>query len=163
MKPVNQPEEETHKQFMQRALELAEQAAQEDEVPVGALIVRDKKIIAEAYNKKEQTGLVTSHAEIMVLEEACKTLGTWRLTDCTLYVTLEPCLMCAGTIYQSRLKKVVYGCMDPKGGALGSLYSVHEDKRLNHNFSIVKGILEKESSELLKLFFKRKRGIKAQG
>ena len=148
--------------FMTRALELAKQAANEDEVPVGAVLVKEGKIIAEGTNKKEQTQLVTGHAEVITLEKACRTLGTWRLTDCTLYVTLEPCLMCAGTLHQARISRVVYSCMDPKGGALGSLYSVHDDKRLNHNFCTTQGILEKESSELLKLFFRRKREKKNQ-
>lgn len=150
-------QDEQDKFFMSQALELAETAAKEDEVPVGALIVKDNKIIAKAYNKKEQTNLVTKHAEIIALEESCKTLESWRLKDCTLFVTLEPCLMCAGAIYQTRLARVVYGCSDPKGGALGSLYTIHEDSRLNHNFSVTKNILEKECSGILKSFFRKKR------
>ena len=143
--------------FMMKALMLATAAANEDEVPVGAIIVKEDKIIAEAYNKKEQTKLITSHAEILALEEACKKLKSWRLKGCTLFVTLEPCLMCAGAIYQTRIDRVVFGCRDPKGGALGSLYSIHGDTRLNHNFSVTEGILKTQCSEVLKMFFKSKR------
>ena len=143
--------------YMRRALELAEVAKSLDEVPVGALIVREGKIIAEAYNLREKTQLATQHAELLVIESACQLLRSWRLLNCELYVTLEPCLMCAGALYQARISRVIYGCKDPKGGALGSLYSIHEDTRLNHNFAVTSEVLEIECSEILKTYFRMKR------
>lgn len=143
--------------YMKKALELARKAGSIDEVPVGALIVKEGEILAEAYNLREQKQAATGHAELIAIEKACQKLGAWRLLDCTLYVTLEPCLMCAGALYQSRISRVVYACKDPKGGALGSLYSLHEDTRLNHNFPVTEGILAEESSSLLKSYFRLKR------
>ena len=143
--------------YMRKALELAQKGAQIDEVPVGAIIVREKKIIATAHNKKERFLDSTKHAEIIAIQKASSLLHSWRLLDCTLYVTLEPCLMCAGALLQSRIKKVVYGAPDPKAGALGSLYEVHKDSRLNHSFTVINGVLKNECAEILKNFFKEKR------
>ena len=142
---------------MKKALELAEQARQQDEVPVGAVVVHQGKVIAKAHNQKENTPCATAHAEILALQKASKALKAWRLNECILYVTLEPCLMCAGAIYQSRIKTVVFGTRDPKGGALGSLYNISNDKRLNHKIEIIENVCQKESSDILKTFFQSKR------
>ncbi|MCB9228380.1 MAG: nucleoside deaminase [Deltaproteobacteria bacterium] len=143
--------------YMKEALELATQAAAIDEVPVGAVIVRKHTIIAKAYNLRESDQCATSHAEIIAIRQACTHLKSWRLTDCHLYVTLEPCLMCSGAIIQSRLPFVTYAAKDPKGGAMGSLYSLHMDDRLNHQPEVISGEHEEESSQLLRHFFQKKR------
>jgi len=143
--------------FMEEAIALAKAAASEDEVPVGAVIVKDDTIIATGYNLREQSRCATKHAEIIAIEAACKVLESWRLTECHLYVTLEPCIMCAGAILQSRIPRVTFGAPDPKGGAMGSLYELHADKRLNHMVTVSEGLLAGESSLLLKDFFRRKR------
>lgn len=143
--------------WMKHALSLAQTAAKQDEVPVGAVIVSEGKIISTGINQREALNKATSHAEVCAIEKANSVLKSWRLSNATLYVTLEPCLMCAGAIYQSRISRVVYGAKDPKGGALGSLYKIHEDSRLNHNFDITEGILKDECSQILKDFFKAKR------
>lgn len=143
--------------FMRRALELAAQAADQGEVPVGALIVHNNQIISEAYNKRETKPSALAHAELMVLEEACAKLGRWRLTGCTLYVTLEPCVMCAGALVQSRVDRVAYGARDPKAGAVESLYQVLSDTRLNHRPEVCGGILGGECGQVLSDFFKRRR------
>ena len=155
---MNQKDED--EEFMREAIRMAKQAAKEDEVPVGALIVKDGKILAGAYNQKEKEKNTLKHAEMIVIEKASKELAAWRLTGCTLYVTLEPCLMCSGALHQARVSRVVYGCKDPKGGGLGTLYSIHEDTRLNHNFPVTSGVLEDECSQALKDYFKQKRDKK---
>ena len=142
---------------MRRALSLAQSASDIDEVPVGALIVRDGQVIAEGFNQREKKFSVLSHAELEAIQIANQKLSSWRLIGCTLYVTLEPCLMCVGAIYQSRIDRVVFGAMDPKAGATGSLYNIHDDNRLNHKFQITSGVLESECGQILKDFFKRKR------
>jgi tRNA(adenine34) deaminase len=142
---------------MKKAIELARYAASIDEVPVGAVVVRGEELISCGYNQREGSLCVTKHAEIIAIEEACRKLGSWKLVDCELYVTLEPCLMCAGAIYQARLTRVCFGSYDPKGGALGSLYNIHEDRRLNHRFEVLDGVCAEESSLLLKDFFAKKR------
>ncbi len=142
---------------MQRALELARAAAARGEVPVGAVVVRDGQIVGEGANAREQANDALRHAEMDAIGAACKKLGTWRLTGCTLYVTLEPCLMCAGAIWQARLDKVVYGATDPKAGAMGSLYKIHEDARLNHRLPVETGVLADECGQILKDYFKAKR------
>lgn len=147
----------SHQYWMEYALSLAETAAYLDEVPIGAIIVKNDRIISTGFNLKEKKNLVTSHAEINAIENACKSLNSWRLNDCTLYVTLEPCLMCSGAIYQSRIETVVYGTKDPKGGALGSLYEINQDERLNHRFEVIPNILQESCSQLLKDFFQKKR------
>ena len=142
---------------MQQAISLARSAAKIDEVPVGALIVKNDELVSSGINLRESLDSVTAHAEIVAIEKANKILRSWRLSDCTLYVTLEPCLMCSGALYQSRIGRVVFGASDPKGGAMGTLYNIHSDERLNHQFEVTSGVMKKECSELLKNFFKLKR------
>ena len=142
---------------MREALGLAKQAAQNDEVPVGAVVVKDGKIIGRGKNKREDQQSAISHAEIEAITEANKTLGSWRLEDCDLYVTLEPCPMCAGAIFQARMKRVYYGAPDPKAGAVDSLFSLLSDSRLNHQVEVHSGILKEECSSILKDFFRKLR------
>ncbi len=143
--------------FMRRALELAEEAAKIDEVPVGAVIVRDGEIIAEAYNLREHNKCATHHAEILAIEEACRALGGWRLVGATLYVTMEPCAMCAGAIINARVPRVVYGAPDLRFGAMGSLIDL-SSLPLNHSPEIMGGVLGEEARDVLSSYFKRKRG-----
>ncbi len=143
--------------FMREAMKLAEQAFQEDEVPVGAVVVREGKIIGRGYNQREQLNDPTAHAEMIAITAAANAIGDWRLEGCTLYVTLEPCIMCAGAIVLARIDKLVYASADPKSGAVDSLYNILSDKRLNHQVNVVKGVLEDQASFLLKEFFKHKR------
>ena len=142
---------------MNRALELAQEAASVGEVPVGALVVRNGEIVAEARNEKEASNQATHHAEILAIEKASEILGRWRLTDCELYVTLEPCLMCSGAVLQARLGKVFYGASDPKFGAVESLYQTLTDARSNHRCEVTGGIMADESAALLKTFFRERR------
>ncbi len=139
------------------AISLARAASFLDEIPVGAIVVKENKIIGSGFNRKEKNNDPCSHAEILAIQNACQNLKNWRLNDCHLYVTMEPCLMCAGAILQSRIQKVIYGVKDPKGGALGSLYSLHDDKRLNHRFEIESGVLAEESQRVIKDFFTKLR------
>ncbi|MEQ1665145.1 MAG: tRNA adenosine(34) deaminase TadA [Bdellovibrionales bacterium] len=143
--------------FMRRALLVAEKAVAGGDVPVGALIVRNGEVLAEAYNEKESLRLPSCHAEMIAIERAAMKLDRWRLIDCDLYVTLEPCLMCAGAIVQARLRSVVFGARDPKAGAVESLYQVLSDGRLNHRPLVTGGVLEAECSEQLKNFFAERR------
>ncbi|NMB17917.1 MAG: GNAT family N-acetyltransferase [Erysipelothrix sp.] len=143
-----------HSKYMKEALKQAQQAYDKDEVPVGAVLVYEDKIIAKAHNLRETSQLVTSHAELLCVEKANQILEDWKLEDCTLYVTLEPCVMCAGVILQSRIKQVFYGAADPKGGAFGSVVSMHE---LNPKLEITGGILEEECSSILTKYFREKR------
>ena len=144
-------------EFMQQALELAREAATHDEVPVGAVVVRQGQVIGRGQNRKERDNCALHHAEMMALEEACQTVGNWYLDDCDLYVTLEPCAMCAGAIINSRLHAVYFGAYDPKGGALGSVYDLVGDKKLNHRMTVEGGILADECGALLSDFFAQKR------
>jgi tRNA(adenine34) deaminase len=146
--------------WMRKALQLAASAAEQDEVPVGAILVKDNRMIARAFNKKEQWNSPLGHAELICLERASKKLGQWRLSGCTLYVTLEPCLMCAGGILQARVDRVVFGARDPKAGAVESLYQVLNDSRLNHRVEISSGILGDECGGILSEFFRKKRAEK---
>lgn len=144
--------------FMRLALSLAQSAEAADEVPVGAVIVSaEGELISTGYNRREEIRSALSHAETEAIGNACRMRKNWRLQGCTLYVTLEPCLMCAGAIYQARIARVVYGASDPKAGALGSLYAIHEDSRLNHNFKVSSGVCKDEAATLLRNFFQRKR------
>lgn len=138
-------------------MELADQAAQAGEIPVGAVIVCNGELVAESSNLKEANQDPLGHAEIIVIQAASKALGRWRLSGCTLYVTLEPCTMCSGAIIHARLDRVVYGATDPKAGAVRSLYQILNDPRLNHTPEVVSGVLEQECSEQLKSFFRRLR------
>ncbi len=143
--------------FMQQALGLAREAFELDEVPVGAVIVHRGRVIAAAHNRCEQLRDATAHAEMMAITQAAESIGDWRLEDCVLYVTLEPCIMCAGAILQSRIPRVVYGAMDPKGGAVGSLFNLLDDSRLNHRCEVITGIQADVCGSILTEFFQRKR------
>jgi tRNA(adenine34) deaminase len=143
--------------FMRMALEEASIAYNEGEVPVGAVLVKDGKVISKAHNQREDSKDPTGHAEIIALKHGSKEEDNWRLTGFTLYVTKEPCIMCAGAMVNARLGRLVYGCKDDKGGAVGSLYNILSDKRLNHQVEVVSGILEEECSEILKRFFQHRR------
>ncbi len=145
--------------FMQQALGLAREAFELDEVPVGAVIVHRGRVIAAAHNRCEQLRDATAHAEMMAITQAAESIGDWRLEDCVLYVTLEPCIMCAGAILQSRIPRVVFGAMDPKGGAVGSLFNLLDDSRLNHRCEVVAGIQADVCGSILTEFFKRKRQL----
>ncbi|MCY4401238.1 MAG: tRNA adenosine(34) deaminase TadA [Candidatus Poribacteria bacterium] len=140
--------------WMEQALDLARQASDKGEVPVGAIIVKDNACIAAAHNHRELSGNPIAHAEMLAIQEAAEKVGNWRLIDTTLYVTLEPCPMCAGAIVLSRIPKVVYAATDPRAGAAGTLYNIIQDERLNHQVELVSGICAEESSTLLKSFFK---------
>lgn len=145
------------RKYMIMAINEAKQAFLENEVPIGCIIVHEDTVIASTHNRKEQLSRATAHAEILAIEQACLVLGDWRLDNCILYVTLEPCPMCAGAIYQSRIKKVIFGAFDPKGGAYGSNFDINAIPRLNHYPSVSSGVLKDECGELLKDFFKTKR------
>lgn len=146
--------------WMTRALELASAAAMQDEVPVGAIILHDVDVIAEAANAKESLKDPTAHAEMISITQAAASMQDWRLENCTLYVTLEPCLMCAGAILQARIGRVVFGAADPKGGAVTSLYQALGDSRLNHQCDVTAGVMSDRCGAILTEFFQAKR---AQG
>lgn len=143
---------------MARALEQARAAAVVGEVPVGAVLVRDGKLVAEGHNHTVRAGDPTGHAEVVTLRRAGGRLGGWRLLETTLYVTLEPCAMCAGAIVLARIPRVVFAAPDPKGGMAGSVENLLQYPRLNHRCRVTSGVLEEESSELLKAFFRERRG-----
>lgn len=145
-----------HEKYMNLALDMAEKAKKKDEVPVGAIIVHNGKVIAKAYNTRETKKDPLGHAEILVIQKASRKLGGWRLLDCTLYVTLEPCPMCAGAIINSRIDHVVFGAYDPKAGAMGSLYDLAEGK-LNHKPVVTGGVLQQKCANFLKTYFSEKR------
>ena len=149
-------------QFMKEALKEAKKAYNKLEIPVGAIIVKDGKIIARAHNIKEEKQDTTKHAEIIAIQKASKKLETWRLNDCEMYVTLEPCAMCAGAIIQARIKKVYIGTMDPKTGACGSVLNLLKDFKFNHNVELETGILKDDCEQILKNFFKELREIKSK-
>jgi tRNA(adenine34) deaminase len=145
-------------EFMAMALREAEKARLEDEVPVGALLISPTgEVLAADHNRTRQNNDPTAHAEILVLRRAARLLNNFRLPGASLWVTIEPCLMCAGAVIQARLEKVVFGTADPKAGALGSLYDVSKDERLNHRFEVVSGVLERECRELIQKFFEVRR------
>ena len=146
--------------FMKAALKEAKKAYDKLEVPVGAVIVKDRKIIARAHNLKETKNDTTKHAEILAIQKASKKLNSWRLIDCEMYVTLEPCSMCAGALINSRIKKVYIGASDPKTGAVGSVFNLLEDYTFNHKVEYEKGVLQYECESILKEFFKELRKIK---
>jgi len=146
-------------QMMRRAIEAAHAAWDHREVPIGAVVYHNEtsQILAEAHNLRESDADPTAHAEILVLREAARKLGSWRLNDCTLVVTLEPCTMCAGAIVNARVGRVVYGATDPKAGAVESLYQICDDRRLNHRPQIIRGVLAPQCRNLLREFFKERR------
>ncbi|WP_146455062.1 tRNA adenosine(34) deaminase TadA [Rubripirellula tenax] len=145
--------------WMTRALEQAHEAATADEVPVGAVIIRDGDLIASASNQRESLHDPTAHAEMIAITQAAASIEDWRLERCTLYVTLEPCLMCAGAILQSRIPRIVFGASDPKGGAVTSLYRVLEDTRLNHQCLVTSGVMAEAAGRILTDFFASKRAM----
>jgi tRNA(adenine34) deaminase len=152
---------ETNKEYyMKQALKEAEKAYKKLEVPVGAVIVKDGKIIARAHNQKETKTDTTKHAEILAIQKASKKLQAWRLINCEMYVTLEPCTMCAGAIINSRIKKLYIGAMDEKTGAVGSVLNLFKDYQFNHNVEAENGIMKEECEKILKNFFKELRKIK---
>jgi tRNA(adenine34) deaminase len=148
---------------MQQALELAAQAASLGEVPIGAVAVKDGQIIGRGYNRREIDRDPFSHAEFIAMREAAQSVGAWRLTGVTVYVTLEPCAMCAGALVLSRVTRLVFGAMDPKAGAVGSLYNLAQEPRHNHRVEVTSGVLQDECSTALKEFFAKLRRAKQNG
>jgi tRNA(adenine34) deaminase len=148
-----------HEHFMRMALAEAEAALTENEVPIGAVIVHGGRVVASAHNQREQLRDPTAHAETIAITQAAQALGSWRLEGCTLYVTLEPCPMCAGAIVQARVPEVVYGAADPKGGAVQSLFQLLSDRRLNHQAQIVSGVLAEQCGAMLSKFFQAQRQL----
>ena len=149
----------THEHYMRLALDQARAARAEDEVPIGAVIVHGERVIAAAHNQREQLSDPTAHAEIIAITQAAAALSDWRLEGCTLYVTLEPCIMCSGAILQARIPAVVYGATDPKAGAVQSLFHLLSDNRLNHRCQVVPGVLAAECGEILSRFFQEQRRL----
>ncbi|MEP0005026.1 MAG: tRNA adenosine(34) deaminase TadA [Balneola sp.] len=147
----------THQQHMAKALMLAEQAFEEGEIPVGAIVVKDNMIIGKGYNQVEKLSDPTAHAEMIAISAACETLGNKYLKGCTLYVTLEPCPMCAGALVWSKIDTIVYGASDSASGGSGSLFNITANNNLNHQIEVIQGILEMDSEYLLKSFFGAKR------
>ena len=152
-------DEHSDEHWMRQALKLAQQAAEQDEVPVGAIIVHKNKIIASAFNQREQLADPTAHAEMIAITQAASHLNSWRLLECSMFVTLEPCPMCAGAILQSRIPRIVYGALDPKAGAVVSLFQLLNDPRLNHRCETLSGVLADECGKILTEFFDRKRKL----
>ena len=146
--------EKEQQKFMAAALAEARQAAILNEVPIGAVVVKDNQIVGRGHNMREHFQDVTYHAEMLAIMEACDALHSWRLEDCDLYVTLEPCIMCSGAIIHSRLRQVYYAAPDPKAGAVNSLYTLLNDSRLNHQVAVHQGLLQDECSQMLKHFFR---------
>ena len=151
---------EEKNKFMKQALKEEKKAYEKLEVPVGAVIVKDGKIIAKAHNLKETKTDTTKHAEILAIQKASKKLESWRLLDCEMYITLEPCSMCAGAIINSRIKKIYIGALDEKTGAAGSVLNLFEDYKFNHKVEVEKGVMQKECENILKDFFKMLRKYK---
>lgn len=153
----------THRLWMERALAQARLAQATGDVPVGAIVVRDGEVLAEACNRREADADPTAHAELLAVREAARLLGSWRLDGCTMYVTLEPCVMCAGALVLARLPALVFGAADPKGGAAGSLYDVTGDERLNHRVEVAGEVMADQCGTLLTRFFRERRGSVARG
>ena len=152
-----------HLRFMEEAIGLARQAGKAGEIPVGSVVVRDGKILGRGLNTRESRRDPTLHAEIMALREAALAVGNWRLENCTIYVTLEPCPMCAGALVQARIRELIFGCEDPKAGACGTLYDIPRDSRLNHRILVRKGILREECARILRDFFQARRQQRRDG
>lgn len=148
--------------FMNEALREARKAYRKDEAPVGAVIVKDGRIVSRGHNERETKEDSTLHAEMTAIRKACKKLGSWRLSDCDMYVTLEPCTMCAGALVQSRIRRLFIGAPDPKAGAAGSVVNMLQVDKFNHQVEVVNGLLEDECSEILKAFFKELRARKKE-
>lgn len=145
---------EQHERYMRQAIKLAKKAADMGEVPIGCVIVYEGKVIGRGYNRRTTDHNALAHAEITAIRKACKKMGDWRLEDCDMYVTLEPCQMCAGAIVQARMKRVVIGCMNPKAGCAGSVLNILQVDAFNHQVEIKQGVLEEECSQMLTDFFK---------
>ena len=160
--PLEEAQKQKDKGYMQLAIEQAEIAKENGDVPIGAVIVHNNQIIAKAYNQREQLKDPTAHAEIIALTQAAEYLQNWRLNGCTIYVTLEPCPMCAGALMLARIDRLVYGCADPKSGACGSLYNIVSDERLNHKLEVTAGVLEEECKRQLQDFFQQRRKERAE-
>lgn len=148
---------DTDRRFMRVAIEAAKIAEENGDVPIGAVIIHKNQIIAKAYNQREQLKDPTAHAEIIALTQAAAFVEHWRLNGCTMYVTLEPCPMCAGALVLARMDRLVFGCDDPKSGACGNLYDIVRDERLNHKLEVTSGVLAEECTELLQQFFQKRR------
>ncbi|TCN17258.1 tRNA adenosine(34) deaminase TadA [Mesobacillus foraminis] len=148
--------------FMKMAIDQAKKAGEAGEVPIGAVIVLNGEVISEAYNLRETKQSSIAHAEVLAIDEACRKLGTWRLEGAELYVTLEPCPMCAGAIMLSRVERVIYGAADPKGGCAGTFMNLLQDERFNHQSEVVSGVLEEACGSLLTEFFRELRARKKQ-
>ena len=146
-----------HDYYMGEALAEAREAFKDGEIPIGAVVVRDGQIISRGHNAREVLKDATAHAEIIALRRAGAALGGWRLPECTLYVTVEPCPMCAGAMIQARLPRLVFGARDAKGGAVGSLYNLVQDERFNHRLEVVEGVMAEEAAELMQRFFRERR------
>jgi tRNA(adenine34) deaminase len=155
---MNEPADDQH--HMREALRLARKAYDADEVPVGAVVVRAGKIIARAYNQVELLKDATAHAEMLALTQAEAAIGDWRLLDCDLYVTKEPCVMCAGALVHVRIRRVIFGCADVRGGAAGSVVNLLQMPSLNHHCEITSGVLNDECAAILKGFFRKQRNLK---
>ena len=152
--------EKNDEAYMRLALEEAAAAGAEGEVPIGAVVVCDGEVVASAHNRRETDADPSAHAEFSAMVAAARELGRWRLTGCTVYVTLEPCLMCAGLMVNARVDRCVYGAADPKGGALGTLFDVSHDPRLNHAFEVTPGVLADEAADQLRSFFRERRAAR---
>ncbi|SHN32829.1 tRNA adenosine(34) deaminase TadA [Gracilibacillus kekensis] len=150
----------TDQEYMQMAIDEAKKAEVLGEVPIGAVIVHEDEVIATAFNLREKLQTTISHAEMLAIDKANEVIGSWRLENCTLYVTLEPCPMCAGAILQSRISRVVYGAKDEKAGCAGTLFNLLEDERFNHQVQVTSSVLEEECSQMLTSFFKQLRAKK---
>lgn len=148
--------------FMKEALKQAKKAYKQEEVPIGCVIVQDNKIIARAYNKRNMKKNPLAHAEIMAINKAAKITGDWRLEDCTMYITLEPCQMCAGAIVQARIPKVVIGAMNPKAGCAGSILNLLQVQAFNHQVELVRGVMEEDCAEMMQEFFRELRNKKKE-
>lgn len=156
---LNPLDADQHQHWMKQALDLAIRAFDQDEVPIGAIVVHNDRVIGEGYNQRETLKDPTAHAEMIAITQAAGAMESWRLLDCTLYVTLEPCPMCAGAIVQSRIPRVVYGTADPKGGACHTLYQITDDPRLNHRCAVIGGVMQEDCRELLQRFFAQQRAL----
>lgn len=147
----------SEEKYMKEAIKQAQKAYAIDEVPIGCVIVKENKIIAKAYNKRNTNKTTLAHAELLAIQKACKKLGDWRLEECTMYITLEPCQMCAGAIVQARIPKVVIGTYNPKAGCAGSILNLLQMKEFNHQVEVVGNVLEEECSQMMKQFFREMR------
>ncbi len=155
--PMSTLDNKQDEHYMREAIKAAQIAEENGDVPIGAVIVYDNQVIGRGYNQREQLRDPTAHAEIIALTQAAAFLDSWRLHGCTIYVTLEPCAMCAGALVLGRLDRLVYGCEDPKAGACGSLYNIVRDERLNHRLEVTGGLLADECGRLLQDFFRQRR------